>query len=181
MKLIRSWPKEIPEGRSYVMDDIPRLVMSDFDYRCLIDVDDDVVLIEWDIAVGGEQLRTFMERALETPEKVRVAPYLLYRGGRRGGPQVPYYVHRVVQQSVKRWARPEDTHCQMFGFGLTYLPAHFVRGFVDHLRPQNQFNDSTFSRWHMLTAPNRNVPIDWDCHAIHLHYTTPEVPHVDVA
>lgn len=182
MKLIRSWPAEIPEGRSYVMDDIPKLVMSGFDYRCLVDVDDDVCLIEWDIAVGGEQLATFMARAVAEPDRVRVAPYLLYRGGRRGGrhgtTQIPYYVHRVVSQTQKRWARPDDTHCQMFGFGLTYLPARFVRGFADHLKPHNQFTDSTFSRWHMLTAPNRNVPIDWDCHAIHLHYETPGVPDV---
>jgi hypothetical protein len=74
MKLVRSWPAEIPEGRAYVVDDIPKFIMGNegerqFDYRGLVDLDDDVVLIEWDIAVGGEQLALFMERAKAEPDR----------------------------------------------------------------------------------------------------------------
>lgn len=182
MKLVRSWPANIPEGRSYVVDDIPRFVMGadghQYDYRGLVDYGDDIVLIEWDIAVGGEQLRTFMARAAAEPDRVRVAPYLLYRGRR----DYPFYVHRVRQPGVKTWVKgPDDVHCNMFGFGLIYLPRDLIAAFVAQLRPEQKFGDSEFSRWHMRFAKHRDVPIDWDCHCVHLHYNTPEVPNDDVA
>lgn len=184
MKLVRSWPAEIPEGRAYVVDQIPKLVMSGYDYRCLADLDDDVVLIEWDIAVGGEQLARFMQRAEAEPDRVRVAPYLLYASRVRGGrfPFKPFYVHRVREPGHKRWVTgPEDTYCHLFGFGLTYLPKDLIQQFMstpEMARSDSKlpFSDTTFSRWHMRFAEHRNVPIDWDCHAVHLHYQIPEVP-----
>ncbi len=182
MKLVRSWPAVIPEGRSYVVDDIPRFIMDGFDYRGLADLDDDVVLIEWDIAVGGEQLERFMARAAAEPDRVRVAPYLLYRGKREGQTQIPFYCHRVREQGMRTWVKgPDDTYCHMFGFGLIYLPAEIIRQFVAQMNPAAHFGDTEFSRWHMRHAKYRNVPIEWDCHAIHLHYRLPEVPIVNVA
>jgi hypothetical protein len=178
VKLVRSWPASIPEGRSYVVDDIPKFVMNGFDYRGLVDLDDDVVLIEWDIAVGGEQLRTFIDRAKAEPDRVRVAPYLLYRGGLKGDrPQVPFYVHRVREPGMRTWVKgPADKYCHLFGFGLIYLPKDLIAGFVAQMGT-SKFGDSEFSRWHMRQplGERRNVPIDWDVHAVHLHYVTPEV------
>lgn len=184
MKLVRSWPAQIPEGRAHVVDDIPRFIMGQpgdrqFDYRRLVELDDDVVLIEWDIAVGGEQLATFMARAKADPDQIRVAPYKLYRrASRQHGGQIPFYVHRIRTQAARSWTKPGDTHCQMFGFGLIYLPQTLIRAFVAQMDPASHFGDSEFSRWHMRNAPAhlRNVPIDWDCEAVHLHYLTPEVP-----
>lgn len=183
MKLVRSWPAEIPEGRAYVVDDIPRFIMGgegdrQFDYRRLVDLDDDVVLIEWDIAIGGEHLALFMQRAQAEPEQVRVAPYVLYRGGRDGRPQIPFYCHRIRTQRNRSWAKPEDTHCQMFGFGLVYLPAALLKAFVAQMQPKAHFGDTEFSQWHMRNAPAhvRNVPIDWDLSVVHLHFNLPEVP-----
>lgn len=184
MKLVRSWPAEIPEGRSYVVDDIPRFVMGrygdrQFDYRHLIDLDDDIVLIEWDIAVGAEHLALFMARAKDEPEQVRVAPYLLYRGGRDGRPQIPFYVHRIRDPGTRTWVKgPEDTHCHMFGFGLIYLPKAMLQAFLAQMKPDSHFGDTEFSRWHMRHTPRqfRNVPIDWDVHCVHLHSNLPEVP-----
>lgn len=176
MKLLRSWPASIPEGRSYVVDDIERHVMHGFDYRGLVDYDDDIVLIEWDIAVGGVELATFMQRAAAEPDRVRVAPYLLYRGSRS---QVPFYCHRIREPGMRTWVKgPADTYCHMFGFGLIYLPRAIIAAFVGKLSPQSKFGDTEFSRWHMRQpwGDRRNVPIDWDCHATHLHYKTPEVP-----
>jgi hypothetical protein len=179
VKLVRSWPAEIPDGRSYVMDDIPKFVMTQFDYRGLAELDDDVVLIEWDIAVGGEQLATFMDRAKAEPNRVRVAPYLLYRGGRGDGQrQVPFYCHRIREPGTRSWVKgPQDKVCHMFGFGLIYLPRQIIVDYLEHPRTQGEpFGDTQFSRWHMRYAKHREVPIDWDCHAVHLHYKTPEVP-----
>lgn len=182
VKLVRSWPADIPPGRAYVVDDIPKFVMGgegegQFDYRRLVELDDDIVLIEWDIAVGGEQLATFMERAKAEPHRVRVAPYFLYRGGGRDGRQIPFYCHRIRDPGTRTWVRgPEDKVCQMFGFGLVYLPAVLLQRFVAQMNPKTHFGDTEFSRWHMRNVKPNDVPIDWDCQAVHLHYNLPEVP-----
>jgi hypothetical protein len=178
MRLVRSWPAQIPEGRAYVVDGIERLVMGgdtpNYDYRCLTELDDDVALIEWDIAVGNDQLARFMARAAAEPDRVRVAPYLLYRSS---DPRMPFYVHRIREAGSRRWVLgPEDTHCQMFGFGLTYLPRQMIVDFVASLKDGEMFSDTTFSRWHMRHAEHPNVAIDWDCHCTHLHADLPAVP-----
>lgn len=180
MRLIRSWPATIPDNRAYVVDGIERLVMTGYDYRCLADIDDDVVLIEWDIAVGRDGLDTFIERAKADPEQIRVAPYKLYRGTYRLR-QPWIWCHRVRDPGMRRFVNgPDDTHCQMFGFGLIYLPRPLVLGFLTHLEsnPRAKFGDSEFSRWHMRhggKGDRKNVPIDWDVPLVHLHYELPEV------
>lgn len=177
MRLIRSWPATIPENRSYVVDGIERLVMSGFDYRCLADIDDDIVLIEWDIAVGREGLELFIERAKAEPEQIRVAPYRLYRGTYKLR-QSWIWVHRVRDPGTRRFVTgPEDTHCQMFGFGLIYLPRPLVLGYLKYMegQPHARFGDSEFSRWHMRHGQRKDVPIDWDIPLVHLHYELPTV------
>ena len=176
MKLIRSWPKTIPEGRGYVVDGIDRLVMEGFDYRCLADVDDDVVLIEWDIAIGGDELAEFMRRAADDPEQVRVSPYLLYPPSTGGNGK--FYCHRIRAAGGVRWvAGPEDAYCHMFGFGLIYLPRAYTLQFMETLRSKDRFTDTTFSYWHHRhRGIRKQVPIDWDLPAVHLHYDLPEVP-----
>ena len=115
-----------------------------------------------------------MARCAEEPDRVRVAPYLLYRSNHPGW---AFYVHRIRMGGTKRWVRgPEDTHCQMFGFGLTYLPRDLILRFAATLKEGDMFSDTTFSRWHMRHAEHHNVAIDWDCHATHLHYELPAVP-----
>src|SRR5262245_12159526 len=128
MRLLRSWPASIPEGRGYVVDGIERFVMggngdTPFCYKRLADYADDIVLIEWDIAIGSVELQTFMQRAQAEPDRVRVAPYYLYRGGRvEGSPQFGFYCHRIRNPGCRTWVKgPDDTYCHMFGFGLVYL------------------------------------------------------------
>lgn len=182
MKLLRSWPAEIPEGRGYVVDDIERLVMTGYDYRCLADVGDDIVLIEWDLAVGGEDLERFMARAAAAPAQVRVAPYKLYPASTRA--KAPFYCHRFREGGRNVYVTgPEYEICHQFGFGLVYLPRTLILGFMEHLGRQApgrhvKFSDTTFSYWHFRNAPreNRRVPIDWDVQLVHLHYEMPEVP-----
>jgi hypothetical protein len=148
-----------------------------YDYRGLADLDDDVVLIEWDIAINGDHLAEFMQRAKAEPGRIRVAPYVLYRRPKRvGRQQIAFCCHRIRTQTARRWALPIDTHCQMFGFGLVYLPQALIQRFVAQMDPASHFGDSEFSRWHMRNVQPCDVPIDWDLPAVHLHYETPEVP-----
>ena len=69
MRLLRSWPAEVPDGRAHVVDGMDRLVIKDFRYDpWLNDVIDSVLLTEWDIAVGRDELLRFMHHAKAFPD-----------------------------------------------------------------------------------------------------------------
>lgn len=177
MRLIRSWPAKIPEGRSYVQDGIERLVMDGYDYHCLEQIDDDVLLLEWDIAVGAHELLRFADRAKATPERVLVAPYPIYRSTLSlvdlGRSVYPMRLYNEGNYTM-RWCTPEDPECHTFGFGMTYLPRQLIKEYLADDYP-GLFNDVAFSQWHYLHAEPREVPIAWDCPAVHLNYTLPEL------
>lgn len=174
MRLIRSWPDRIPEGRSYVEDGIERLVIQNHDYKRLATIKDDVLLIEWDIAVGQEDLRHFAQHAAEDPSRVLVAPYRIYADA--------YHLPEDVW-AHRHWdgtglgtispvgARPVETGapvCNLFALGLTYLPHSIVARFAD-LASHSHFGDTQFSMWHYEHIATE-VPICWDVHPVHLHY-----------
>lgn len=166
---MRSFPATIPPGRSYVQDDLPRLVMTDYDYRFLADLDDDLVLIEWDMAVGQEELETFIGRAAADRDNVIVAPYRLYEA-HSGKPNKPAWAQRRLTHNnmFSEFIRPGDEFCHLFGFGLVYLPIALVRAAAAEV--EGSFNDTSFSSWHYFHAKRPNVPLQWDCRPSHVHY-----------
>jgi hypothetical protein len=174
MKLIRSFPATIPAGRAYVVDDMPRHLMHDYDYRWLGDVDDDVLLLEWDIAVGAEELEAFVAAVAAEPKRVRVAPYRIHESltGKTYHCH-PLWAHRRYlnqDRNTRFIVGPEDETCHLFGFGMTYLPRHLIRGFMAW-RPGLPFGDTEFSGWHyMFNRDDREVVVDWSVHVVHLHY-----------
>lgn len=175
MRLIRSWPERVPEGRARVEDGLERLINDNYDYRVLGDVGDDVLLLEWDIAVGRDELVRFAKRAQENPDRVIVAPYPIYRstiGLHDLGEFVwPMRRYNPGEQSA-RFVQPGDTHCHLFALGMTYLPAAVVKRFLADY--DGHFSDVSFSGWHYRNV-EREVPIAWDCAAVHLNYTIPEL------
>lgn len=176
MKLLRSWPAEVPEGRAYVHDSVDRLVMSGYDYRILDAVDDDVLLIEWDIAVDKQQLQTFAARARSQPERVLVAPYKLYHFSSDRDRPEPVWVHRKYEGTPETGrlvhVSEQDPVCHLWGLGLTYLPRWIVRRFLDEW--SGTLSDGAFSGWHYRNI-EQDVPIAWDVRPVHLHYQIPEV------
>lgn len=176
MRMLRSWPAQIPEGRAHVVDGIERLIMSGYDYRLLDDIDDDILLLEWDIAVGLGQLETFVSRCETEPGRVRVAPYLIYQSlSGHTYPFHPLWAHRRYEGTPEtghtRTITPHDTTCHLFGFGMVYLPRRYVRGFLDFW--DGHFDDAAFAGWHYRNADEPEVPIDWDVPTVHLHYRLP--------
>lgn len=173
MRLIRTWPHRVPEGRNHVTDDTERLVIRQYDARALATLGDDVLVLEWDIAVGREDLLHFGDRAAETPDRVLVAPYRLYP---------PAYGLREAIWSPRKMPGnipvvPGDPVCHYFGLGMTYLPQHLLERFASTwLRdnPGGNLTDETFSRWHYLNA-DPDVPICWEVRPVHLHYAVSEV------
>lgn len=178
MKLLRSWPRHVPEGRSYVVDGIERLILDRYDYTPLGDVDDDVLLIEWDIAVGEQDLVAMAEAAAERPAEVVVAPYRLYAGNHTSRSlRETVWAHRLWPDY--RHVQTGDPHCNIFGFGLTYLPRKLVRGYLDArtAAPDGRtwgFSDGSFSGWHYRCV-KPDVPIVWDVQPVHLNYRLPSL------
>jgi len=175
MRLVRSWPQHIPDGRSYVVDDIERLVIDNHDYsRALADIDEDLLLLEWDIAVGQEELRSFADRALQTPDRVLVAPYLIYADA-YGLPR-DIWAHRTWNGDgagtvIPRGATPirdGAPTCNLFGLGMAYLPRDVVVGFVK-ASFSTHFGDTQFSMWHYQNV-SQEVPVDWGVRPVHLNY-----------
>lgn len=176
MKLLRSWPATVPAGRAYVHDSIPRLVMRDYDYRILGDVDDDVLLIEWDLAVGKEELVEFADRARATPDRVLVAPYRLYHYASDRDRPVPVWAHRRYIGTPETGRLVHVTEDQptahLWGLGLTYLPRHVIRRFLAAW--PGDVSDGSLSGWHHRHI-EPEVPITWDIRPVHLHYQIPPI------
>jgi hypothetical protein len=167
MKLLRSWPANLPPStdRAHVTDTIPRLYLSDYDYAPLVDVDDDVVLIEWDIAIDKAGLVAFVARAKANPDRVIVAPYRLFETTVKSEPlRKPVWCHRRADRTHvdtgEKW-------CALFGFGLIYFPRDLVQAY--HRARPGHFSDGSFSTWHEHEVSNR-VEIIWEAQASHLHY-----------
>ena len=185
MKLLRSWPSQVPEGRAYVVDDCPRMVMSQLDYRPPFtrDVDDDLLLIEWDIAIGPEELTTFAKAARRRPEEMLVAPYKIYPSLKYDLP-APIWAHRHWDGTAdppgscfpryEGWTPVEtgDETCNLFGFGISYFPRDLVHDFLR--TPANQLSDVSFGMWHYAHV-SQTVAICWDAPGLHLNFEMSKV------
>lgn len=171
MRIIRSWPATIPAGRAYVHDEHERLVIDDHDYHSLDSIDDDILLLEWDIAVGREDLAEFAARAAAAPGRVLVAPYQLYFYASQRE-RAPVWAHRryegTPETGTLRHVTPADESCHLWGLGMTYLPRHVVRAFLDAY-PDVHFSDTSLSGWHYRNV-EQDVPVTWDIRPVHLHY-----------
>jgi len=173
VKWARTWPASIPPGRSYVTDQLPRIVM-DGDYRpVLASLEQDTVITEWDLAVSLEDMLAFTAACEADPGTVRVAPYRLYHRKRDGQP-VPVWAH----QSAWHYAPLTGRHigdgepaCDWFGLGLAYLPLAVVQKFLAS-GPARPVTDKTFSQWHH-DAGLGPVPVEWGVRPVHLHYELP--------
>lgn len=144
--------------------------MSDYSYRRLRDYNDDILLIEWDMAISAEDLQRFKQHIAADPTRVVVAPYRVYTPTMRAVPLPggPKWVHRRYndgEQSMRFVDEGEPT-CHLWGLGVTYLPAHVIREFTDEW--PGHFNDGAVSGWYYRRYGE--VPIAWDVRPIHLHY-----------
>ncbi len=192
MRYVRSFPAEIPPNRAYVVDDVERLVMdntnpeTNFSYDCLADVGDDVLLIEWDLAVGKEELETFAERAATAPDRVLFAPYRLYSGGSLAeGLKAVWAAWRYKDNDQRRgWLNPvsEGTPtAHVVGMGLIYLPRDLILGYLDTRNRTRRmtgddwrFSDISFCGWHFRHV-RQEIDLDWQARPVHLHYQLPTI------
>ena len=180
MKLVRCWPDPAPVGRTgYVVDDCPRLYNTNYSYRGLVALDDDVISLDWDTAVGRDDLVTFAKRCRANPDQVLVVPQVMDVGWRRGWTDSRWNC-MVYEGNGKRHVRPGEPTCHLFGFGMVYLPRDVLAAFEARWAPKLdagtvRFDDMGFAGWHHREV-SRDTPIAWEVNAVHLHYRVSEVP-----
>ena len=163
-----------------MVDDIERMVIERHDYKPLAAIDDDVLLLEWDIAVGQEDLRHFATHAAEDPNRVLVAPYRIYADSYNLPEDI--WAHRRwdgngVGTISPNGATPivtDEPWCNLFGLGMTYLPRRLHHQYAA-LSWSSHFGDTEFSMWHYQHVA-RDVPVCWDVRPVHLHYHSKELP-----
>jgi hypothetical protein len=179
VKLLRSWPAQMPPGpvRGHVVDAAPHLDITGHAYGRLADVDDDVLLLEWDVAVDRPALLEFAQRAAARPDAVLTAPYLLYNQGQ----EKPFWSVRLWDgpgAAIGRALQPGEDKCNLFALGMTYLPRDVIRGFtaaVAGARSRGHewgWSDVNLSFWHYQNV-DRWVDVAWDLRPVHLHFDVP--------
>ena len=79
MRWVRTFPAEIPEGRSHVVDGLPRIEMADYNYVPVLEqLGEDTVIVEWDLAISFEDRDRFTELCAADPDRVHVGAYRIY-------------------------------------------------------------------------------------------------------
>lgn len=154
--------------------------MDGYDYAVLADVGDDVLLIEWDLAVGAEELVAFARRAVAEPDRVLFAPYRLYPGcsikAPGVGPQWAAWRYRGNDQrnGGLEQVQPGDLTAHVTGLGMVYLPEKLIRRYLAERDPSWGFSDIAFCGWHYRTIA-RDIALDWSARPVHLHYQLPNL------
>lgn len=114
-------------------------------------------LLEWDIALDRRERERFAANAFEHPDRVRVAPYMLYP------------IDRQVHQWEGKPPTVDKPWADMFGFGCIYFPQTVLDAFWEAWpwAQQGVFTDTVFSDWHR--AGYDPVTVDFTVHPQHLH------------
>lgn len=178
MRIIRAVPKEIPKDRNYVVDQLDAIPMWDYDMAFLREYKDDVILLEWDMAVAYHDLVNFIIHARNAPQLVHVAPYILYpiSTDLTG----PVYAHRHMVREIPLhldWIDYGDPVCDLFSTGMVYLPQEVIAAsaLADELITwHDNLNDSKLAFWYYYSY-HRKIPVHWDVRPIHLHYSVDRI------
>lgn len=184
MKWVRSFPRIIPANRNYVVDDLDRFYMDNYDYSGLSSYADDILLIEWDIVVTPEAIQSIKDWVQCDIDKVQVWPYLLYPTPENGLTRTVYAHRKIVEPIVDN---PPETHpitffdpvADYFGFGCIFLPKSILEAF-EQADPKTRglpaiderFTDQTFSFWlrHNQHEFPEKAMVHWDNELAHLNY-----------
>jgi hypothetical protein len=133
--------------------------MRDYDYSTMQLPDDQpgFCMLEWDVALASEQRERFAAIALQQPDRVLVAPYMIYPVA---GP--PAGVHRIGGHPIPHGCPDADT----FGLGCVYLPQAVLERWRAQMSAE-RFTDRAFSTWY--TATYGRAAVTWQVSPQHLH------------
>jgi hypothetical protein len=182
MRIVRSWPidPEMIDPLHPIIHDGAEIVKIDatrerINYRPLIELGEDFIHMDWDIAIGRDELIDFAEKCYKEPDLVRAGPYQNYptRRWRKGDYKARYtqwhawdlaYGHRFE-------VKPGAPDCHYFGMGFVYMPFKHWKGYVEFVdtKPELFCCAFGFSDWYKKEVGKR-IPLEWDTHLVHLNY-----------
>jgi hypothetical protein len=174
MYILRAMPKRIPEGRNYVVDQIEQVFIDNYDMRFLTELDDDLILIEWDIAAAMHDLHNMIVHCRQAPTQIHVAPYPLYPVS-LDELMAPVWAHRHMIQVMPQqleWIDYGDTVCDIFSTGMVYFPLEVLQRLKESdelITWHSNIDDSKIAFWYYSTF-KKKVAVHWDVRPIHLHY-----------
>lgn len=175
MNIIRVVPKTIPENRNYVVDSLDKVEIWNYDMHFLAEINDDIIMLEWDIAVAHHDLYNFITHCRDNPNSVMVAPYILYPSPQFVDITAPQWAHRHMTHEMPlqlQWIEYGDTVCDIFSTGMIYIPKDIAKrlGDADDLITwHHNLTDCKFAFWHYYSI-GKKVPVLWDVRPIHMHY-----------
>lgn len=140
-------------------DSLDTLIIDDFDYSPVVEIatKPGVVLVDWDIAVDRSQAEWFEASCLADLATPRVAPYRIYETNSN---------HWVHWRLPHRWVHRGESHCDGFGFGLTYIPYDLLKMWEPEYSDK-RMTDTNFSSWYIRKGGGP-VPIEWGVRPVHL-------------
>jgi hypothetical protein len=179
MKLVRSWPKKPPDNHPRIYDNCERVYIETVDYRPLLQLNDDVLHLDWDVSAGQDAVKAFARKCKAEPELVRVAPTMSYPTRQRRWHSAPGTPHRYMIWAIgddgkTKIELPEGSpECNISSFGMIYLPQWTIAGFCAALEFNgygDKFIDVNFCYWYYRET-GRAIPVDWDTHTIHINFS----------
>jgi hypothetical protein len=141
-----------------------------YDYSGLVEYDDDIIQIDWDTAVSKADLALFGQIAREDMTTVLVAPCLVYEDAPHGKYIRTEWNATVFVGPDARQVCEDDDRCDLFGFGMIYLPRDVIRAFSATGYP---FDDTHFANWH--SGQYGSARLTWKVRPVHLNYRISEV------
>lgn len=178
MQLVRSWPRKPPDNHPRIEDNCTRITVDWCDYSALLQLNDDVLHLDWDVAVGLDELQAFADKCRSEPHLVRVAPTMSYPTRQRrwhpapGTPKHYLVWDKESWESNREGLRPGTPYCNYFAFGMVYLPRWTLERFMESVPKFGPtLNDVSFSVWYQVFTHGQPVPVEWDTHAVHLNFS----------
>lgn len=173
LKWFRSWPRveEGIEDRARVQDGLPRLHIKLHDLATdpKVYAIGSFAMLEWDVAISLGDLQRFESHVLKEPNRVHVAPYILYPTST--GLTKSVWAHRVGKEPRSRWITTNEPFADQVGHGCIYFPSNILKRFFEEVPRRDEttyFTDCGFSIWHSEAVGP--IPVHWDVRPVHLHY-----------
>ncbi|MGH7239802.1 MAG: hypothetical protein ACREHG_07005, partial [Candidatus Saccharimonadales bacterium] len=141
------------------------------------DLNDDVIHLDWDVAVGLNELRTFAKKCIAEPDIVRTAPTMTYPSrywyaeGSASHPWKEEWMARIQMPVGNRVIQRGEPYANFVGFGLIYLPQWTLKEFTESLRGSGNFRDGNFCEWYYKRTSGQPIPVEWGVNAVHINYS----------
>jgi len=183
--VVRSWPPEewMFENHPYVVDNARRVVINSkrngdsyfVDYRPLYEVGQNMIHMDWDMAIGRNELRDFADRCRENPEKLRSAacrtyPTRQYQLGLDKTKQTEWHAWHSLDPKVE--VKPGDPTCKWCSIALCYIPWSVWKPFVESYGDRKDCWASArgLANWYRDNVED-SIDLDWDTNVVHVNYS----------